>query len=156
MELNPEMLLETATKAAFDTKVAPCPEGDYTMLISKLDIRTGTNRNGDAYCMLSVTLEVEDQAVREQLGRDKIFVQHSGMLDIIANPTTGLPMLDDAKGKNIDLGRLREACDLNEPKKEFNINMLLNRIVRGKVTHRENEDTGDVYAEVKRGKIIHI
>jgi len=156
MELNPEMLLESATKAAFDTKVAPCPEGDYTMLISKLDIRTGMNKNNEAYTMLNVTLEVEDQAVREQLGRDKVFVQHSGMLDIIADPATDLPKLDDSKGKNIDLGRIREACDLNEPKKEFNMNMLLNRIVRGKVTHRSNEDTGEVYAEVKRGKLIHI
>ena len=156
MELNPEMLLDAATKVAFDTKVAPCPEGVYTMLISKLDIRTGTNKNGEAYCMLNVMLEVEDQVVREQLGRDKVFVQHAAMLDIINDPATGLPKLDDAKGKNIDLGRIREACDLNEPKKEFNMNMLLNRLVKGSVTIRTNEENGDQYAEVKHGKIIHI
>lgn len=156
MELNPEMLLDAATKVAFDTTVVPCPEGDYTMLISKLTPRSGTNKNGEAYCMLNVLLEVEDQAVREALGRDKVYVQHACMLDIITNPETGQPMLDTGKGKNIDLGRLREACDLNEPKKEFSMNMLLNRIVRGKVTHRTNEETGDIYAEVNRGKIIHI
>jgi len=156
MELNPEMLLESAVKAAFDTKVPPCPEGEYTLLISKLTPRSGINKNGEPYCMLNVLLEVEDQAVREELGRDQVFVQHSCMLDLVTNPTTGLPMLDDAKGKNIDLGRLRAACDLNEPGQEFSMNMLLNRIVKGKVTHRADKETGELYGEVNRGKIIHI
>ena len=156
MELNPEMLLESATKAAFDTKIPPCPEGEYTLLISKLTPRSGINKNGEPYCMLNVLLEVEDQAVREELGRDQVIVQHSCMLDIITNPATGQPMLDPGRFKNIDLGRLREACDLNEKDKEFNMNMLLNRIVKGRVTHRTNEETSDVYAEVIRGKIIHV
>lgn len=156
MELNPEMLLESFTKAAFDTKVAPCPEGDFTLLISKIDIYSGVNKNGDPYCMASFLLEVEDQAVRDELGRDKVFVTHSASLDIVVDPATGLPKLDDAKGKNIDLGRIREACDLNEHKKDFNMNMLLNRIVRGKVSHKPDETSEEVRAEVKRGKLIHI
>ena len=156
MELNPEMLLESAINAPLDTKVIPCPEGEYTMLISKLDIRTGTDKNGNGYTLLNVTLDVEDQAVREFTMRDKVYVQHSCKLDIAVNPTTGLPMLDDGKGKNIDLGRLREAVDLNEDGQQFNMNMLLNRIVKGKVTQRTVEETGEVYAEVKRGKIIHV
>jgi hypothetical protein len=156
MELNPEMLLESAVKAAFDTKVLPCPEGEYTLLISKLTLRSGTNKNGEPYNMLNVLLSVEDQGVREELGRDEVYVQHACMLDIVDNPKTGQPMLDPGKGKNIDLGRLREACDLNDPKQEFNMNMLLNRLIKGKVSQRTDEETGDVYAEVKRGKIIHI
>lgn len=156
MELNPEMLLESAINAPLETKLIPCPEGEYTMLISALAIRTGTDKNGDGYTLLNVTLEVEDQSVRESTGREKVFVQHSCKLDIVANPANGQPMLDTGKGKNIDLGRLREACDLNEEGQDFTMNMLLNRIVKGKVTQRTVEETGDVYAEVKRGKIIHV
>jgi len=156
MELNAEMLLESAVKAAFDTKILPCPEGEYNLLISKLTLRSGIDKNGEPYNMLNVLLSVEDQGVREALAREEVYVQHTCKLDVILNPETGLPMLDNGKGKNIDLGRLRAACDLNEPEQDFNMNMLLNRIVKGKVTQRENEETGDIYAEVNRGKIIHI
>lgn len=127
-----------------DTKVIPVPVGEYTALISKIEVRPWQSKKDPSKSGLSldVTCEIDDQAVKEFLGRDKITVRYSPMLDI-----NDAGMLDMGKGKNIGLGRLREATDLNVPGQPFSFNMLMGRVLKVAVTHRI--DGEDVFAEVK-------
>jgi hypothetical protein len=64
------------------------------------------------------------------------------MLDL-----TDSGQLDMAKGRNVRLGRLREALDLNAPGRPFSFAMIQGRMAKVKVGHRV--DGEDIYAEVR-------
>ena len=83
--------------------------------------------------------------MKQQLGRDKILVKQGIMLDLDA---TG-QRLDVSKGKNINLGRLREALDMNDASQPFSFNMLPGNAARARVTHRMDQNGEDVYADIK-------
>jgi hypothetical protein len=53
------------------------------------------------------------------------------------------------KGKNVSLGRLREATGLNEKGRPFGFRMLVGQMARVRVKHRpDNKNPEIVYAEV--------
>ena len=85
---------------------------------------------------------VEDANVKALLGRDTVTVKQGIMLD-----TTPQGGLDTSKGKNIGLGRLREAVNKNADGVPFSFDMLPGLSARISVSHRVNGE--DVYAEVK-------
>jgi hypothetical protein len=67
------------------------------------------------------------------------------MLDL--DPNGGLDM---AEGKNVGLGRLREALGLNDPTESFSFNMLPGRMAKVRVGHREDSRDPEIkYAEVQ-------
>jgi hypothetical protein len=117
-----------------DTKVALCPAGEYQAMIDKIEPRSGTiskgERTGEPWASLNVTWTVTDQAVLALLGRDKVNVFQSVMLDL--TPTGGLDM---GSGKNVNLGRLREAVNLNQPGQPFSPTMLQGRLAKIMVRH---------------------
>ena len=53
------------------------------------------------------------------------------------------------KGKNVALGRLREALGQNTPGKPWSFGMLVGQVAKVAVKHRIT-DAGDTFAEVKR------
>jgi hypothetical protein len=55
-----------------------------------------------------------------------------------------------SKGKNVSLGKLREAVGQNKPGKPWSPAHLNGAQLDVLVTHRADKDTGDIYAEVKR------
>ena len=80
--------------------------------------------------------------MKELLGRDKVTVRQGIMLDI-----TDSGGLDMGKGRNIGLGRLREAIGLNTPGQPFSFSMVAGRVAKVNVSHRI--DGENIYAEVK-------
>lgn len=141
---NPDTFLDQETVAANDTSIIPCPVGDYPLTIVKLKPRPWAKRddptvNGVA---LDVTFEVNDEEVKVTCQRDKVTVKMGVMLDM-----TDDGKLDEGKGKNVALGRLREAVSLNNPGEKFSFNMLLGRMLMGRITHRA--DGEDIFPEVK-------
>jgi hypothetical protein len=97
-----------------------------------------------------ITYEIDDQGVKTATGLDSPTVRQSVFLDL-----TPQGKLDMSKGKNIQLGKLREALGLNDPNKSFSFADLPGRAAIVGVEHTPNEKSpGDVYANVaKVGKL---
>ena len=55
--------------------------------------------------------------------------------------------MDMGKGRNVGLGRLREALNLNQPGQVFSFSMIPGRLAKVAVSHRI--DGENIYAEVK-------
>ena len=117
-----------------DTKIIPCPAGEFNAQIEKVEPKSGTiskgERTGETWAQIAVTYVIEDEAVRQLVGRDVVKVNDGVMLDL--TPSGGLDM---GKGRNISLGRLREACGLNNPGQPFSPMMLVGQRVKVSIKH---------------------
>ena len=90
---------------------------------------------------LDVLWSIDDQNVLTALDRKEVIVKQGIMLDTLANGA-----LDCGKGKNVGLGKLREAVNLNAPGRPFSLNQLPGRAAKISVKHRVDGDA--VYADV--------
>lgn len=143
MSFNPDEFLNATTSDSNDTKVVPVPVGEYMGVIDKVTPRQWQSKDGtQSGVALDIIWLVEDANVKALLGRDTVTVKQGCMLDL--NSTGGL---DTTKGKNIGLGRLREAVGKNEAGQPFSFNMLPGLSAKIAVSHRINGE--DTYAEVK-------
>lgn len=148
MTFDTQSFLSSATSAANDTKIIPCPVGDYQALIDKISARQWQSKDGSQTGVaLDVFWTIEDQGVKDALNRTVVSVKQGIMLDTKVD-ASGKVVLDDTKGKNIGLGRLREAVGKNREGETFSFEMLPGLMARVSVTHRiAGEDT---YAEVSK------
>ena len=143
-QFDPAAFLDQSISGTLDTKMQPCPEGEFIAVIDSVNPRPWNSKDGTkAGVALDVLWAIDDASVKSQLGRDKILVKQGIMLDLDA---TG-QRLDVSKGKNINLGRLREALGMNDASAPFSFNMLPGQAAKVKVTHRI--DGEDVYADIK-------
>lgn len=143
MSFDPQSFLDSSITEALDTKVIPCPVGEFQGIIEKVVPRQWTSKDSTTSGIaLDVFWMVEDQQVKESLGRETVIVKQGIMLD-----TTPDGRLDTSKGKNVGLGRLREATGHNVAGQAFSFAMLPGCGGKITVTHRlVGEDT---FAEVK-------
>lgn len=141
---NPEQFLDTQVTEANDTKTIPVPVGEYTALIEEVKCRQWQSKKDPSMSglTLDITWSIDDQNVKELLGRDKVTARQGIMLDITESGT-----MDMGKGRNVGLGRLREAVNLNTPGQPFTFSMLPGRVAKVNVTHRVDGD--QIFAEIK-------
>lgn len=141
--------LDMSVEGAMDTKSTPVPVGEYLAVIEKVDARQWTSKNDPTKSgvALDVQWSIEDENVKQALGRDKVTCKQGVMLDL-----TDAGGLDLAKGRNVALGALRAAVDLNNPGQPFAPSMLAGRMAKVSVQHRI--DGENIYAEVK--KVAHV
>lgn len=125
-----------------EVKYTPVPIGEYQAFISDVGVDTYEDQP-----ILVVTYDVLDDALKAQLGMDKITVQDRIFLDVDENGQIAF-----GPNKNVKLGRTREAVNQNDPKKKWSPNAL-----RGagpvviKVDHHFNKSTGEgPYARITR------
>lgn len=134
---------------ANSTVSVPVPEGEFTAVIKKFEPRTWQSGDGSkSGVSLDVTWEIDDMTgeVKGTTGRDVNIVRQSVGLDFVE----GTSNLDMGKGRNVGLGRLRQAVGLNVPGKPFNFNQLVGQVAKVSVKHRQATDgTDTIYAEVK-------
>jgi len=143
MSFDSQSFLDAAVSGTNDTKLIPVPVGEYQAFIDSVEPRQWQSKDGTkSGIALDVLWSIEDQDVKSFLGRDNVKVKQGLMLDL--TPTGGLDM---SKGKNIGLGRLREAVGKNEPGQAFSFNQLPGLMAKVAVSHRVVND--DVFAEVK-------
>lgn len=143
MSFDPQAFIDASVTESNDTVVIPCPIGEYPGVIDKILPRTWQSSDGTkSGVAIDVLWLVEDPAVKEFLGRDTVIVKQGLMLD-----TTEDGRLDMSKGKNVGLGRLREALDLNVPGQPFSFGMLPGRAGKVSVSHRAKDL--DTFAEIK-------
>lgn len=143
MTFDPETFLNATYDEALDTKVVPCPVGEYLGLAEKVDVKTWAAKDGSASGLKLVILwDIQDDNVKQLLGRDTVRVPQDQMLDL-----TETGALDFGKGKNVGLGRIREALGLNTPGEPFAFSMIQGRMAKVKVSHRPSGE--DLYNEIK-------
>lgn len=150
---DPSEFLNSTITDSNDTKLIPVPDNmageGYLMLAGKVDCRTWQKKDDPSVSGLALDIqwEIQDEEVKTICGREKITCKQGIMLDL-----TDSGQLDMAKGKNIGLGKLREAMGLNVAGQPFSFSMITGRMAKGFVQHRVNGE--DVFAEIKRvGKV---
>lgn len=139
---DPDVFLSTQVTGALDTRLLPCPEGEYPALIEDIKSRL-QQKDGKEYLIMDVVWLVDDDRVKQATGRDKVQVRQSIFID-----RTPQGAMDVSKGKNVQLGRLREAVGQNTPGQPWAPSMLRGAVARVKVTHRPDPETGDIYDKV--------
>lgn len=140
---DPQAFLDSSITEANDTKTIPVPQGEYLGVIEKVMPRPWQSKDGtQSGIAIDVLWLIEDQGVKDFLGRDEVKCKQGIMLDMTADGK-----LDTGKGKNIGLGRLREAVGLNTPGQAFSFQQLPGQMAKVLVKHRLVDD--DTFAEVK-------
>jgi hypothetical protein len=142
---DPANFLDATFTDSNATSSTPPDEGDYTGIVEgEPAIRQWTSRDGTKSGLaLDVMWGIDlPQDQKDKTGRDHITVKQGIMLDL--NDNGGLDM---GKGRNISLGRLREAVGLNSPGQPFNFRMLSGKMAKINIKHRIDGDA--VYADVK-------
>jgi hypothetical protein len=138
-----DSLLNSTFTESLDTTQTPCPEGEYAAVLDSFKARTFTSKDGDEGAVLDIFWKPQlDAATEASLGR-KPTVKQTVFLDV--TPSGGLDM---GKGRNIGLGRLREALGQNQPGKPWNFGLLQGGTATVVVKHRMHE--GNIYDEVKQ------
>lgn len=140
---NPDEFLNTQYDEALDTKVTPCPVGEFPGLAEKVDIKPWAARDGSSSGLkLVVIWDIQDEGAKQVAMRDPLRVKQEQMLDL-----TETGQLDMGKGKNVGLGRIREALGLNTPGEPFAFSMIQGRMANCKVSHRVSGE--DIFDEIK-------
>lgn len=142
---NPEQFLDQQFTEANDTKLVPVPVGEYTAIAGDVKCRQWQSKSDPSKSglTLDITWEIDDPAVKELLGRERVTVKQGIMLDLTESGS-----MDMGKGRNVGLGRLREALDLNKPGQAFSFSMVPGRLAKVSVSHRI--DGENIFAEVKQ------
>ena len=152
--LSVEQFLGTTTNDSNSTKVILIPENPegYTAQIATDGIGLANfkfkkgERAGQPGYRMTVKWEIDDpnREIEQKIGRRPIVTQ-SIMLDI-----TSEGALDMGEGKNVQLGRLREAVGQNASGKPWAPAMLIGQMARINVKHRINDETGDLVMDVDK------
>ena len=123
-----------STSEASDTKYALVEEGEYPAQIHTVVPRvTGTGK-----ALLNVRWIIDDEGVRQLTGQAEPSVYQTIWLDLKEDGT-----LDMGKGRNVQLGKLREAVNQNEAGRGWSPMQLIGAYAKIKIGHsidkRDNE-----------------
>lgn len=135
-----DAFMSNTSEGEMDTEFVPVPVGEYQAVIKKIGTRSGSSEKGD-WAVLDVTWGIDDASVTEVTGMDSPSVRQSIFLDV--SDSGGL---DLGKGKNINLGRLRQALGQNSGA-AWSPSMLEGQVATVLVDHRLYE--GRTFADVK-------
>jgi len=116
---DPDTFMQTAVNESNSTSLEPIPVGEYKAVIDEIKIETREGKDGKPVYPLEVTWQLIDDELSARLGRDKLTVRQTIWLDLNEHGT-----LDTSKGKNVGLGKLREALGMNAAGKAFSISNL--------------------------------
>src|SRR5687768_8163557 len=123
---NPDTFMNTSTTDAMETSYTPVPEGEWTGVIKEIKPRQAKDA-----AMLDVVWGVDDEQVIASTGMKSPIVRQTVFLDI-----TESGGLDKGKGKNVQLGKLRDAVNQNQNGKPWQPGMLIGQVAKIKVVHR--------------------
>lgn len=146
--LNPEEFMQQTSEAALDTTLIPCPPGEWNAQIDKVEPKTfeykSGERVGEQGMRLSIAWAILDDEPKRVCDRDKVSVIDSILLDLTPEGN-----LDFSKGKNIGLGRLREALGQNVSGRPWSPAMLAGQIAKVEVK-------AEVYNDQPQAKIAAV
>lgn len=138
---NPDTFLNAEVTGALDTVFLPVPAGEYQAAVEKVAYRQTDKGNH----ILDITWLLRDDELMNSLGRDKITVRQSVFMDV-----TEQGSLDLSKGKNIQLGKVRDALGQNDPEKPWRPSYLVGATAMVTVTQRPDpNDPRNIYNDIK-------
>lgn len=128
--IDVKQLLSASFTEPNATKREVIPPKDYLAVIKAVDLEVfpGKKDPSKSYLKLNVQYSIDDPALRAALNRDEVVKFDNFLLDMTDSGT-----IDFGRGKNVRLGRLREACSQNVPGQPWGFNMLKGQVVRIKV-----------------------
>lgn len=141
---DPTLFMDSTTEDSMSTSSQPCPEGEFPATVKEVKVSSWQSKKDPTLAGIKADVfwSIDDQNVLAALERKEVIVKQGIMLD-----TTEQGGLDTGKGKNVTLGRLREALNLNQPGRPFSLNQLAGRAAKVAVKHRVDGD--QIYADVK-------
>lgn len=150
-QFDAEAFMNSVTTDANSTFVPLIPDGEYNFVITKVEPKSGIiskgEKVGEPWAMLRVTIETEDAAALEGTeGMTKRTHTEGIMLDL-----TETGSLDMGKGRNVTLGRLREAAGLNRPGEPFAPGMFVGRSVRAHISRRVDPNDSEKFYNTVKG-----
>lgn len=136
MSFDKDLFLSVGTEESMETAFPTIPDGDYPAFISKVEANKFDGKDGkpDSY-MLEVSWEIQDEGVKAETGMEKPTARQRVFLDVNADGA-----LLTGKGKNIQLGRLREALGQNKPGQRWSPAMLNGSFATVRVRTEERND----------------
>lgn len=140
-EFNPEAFMNSSVEEANSTQLNAVPEGEYPGVINSVTPRT----TGTGKALLSVGWKVDDENARKETGMAEPMVYQTVWLDL-----TESGGLDMGKGKNVGLGKLRDALGQNKAGQPWSPGMLVGQTALIRVAHSiDKRDGVSIQAEVK-------
>lgn len=133
---NETDFLSSSVETSFDTKRIPIPVGEYVAVIK--DIRPRINVQGKKdpskfYSFLDYDLELQlTPDAMQQMATDQSVIKRSFNVSIEFDETG--TKLAQGKGKNVPLGKFREAIGQNEDGKPWSPRSPIGKTVTAKVT----------------------
>ncbi len=148
---DPETFMDTSfDQGSMSTSIILPPAQDWTASISKLTARKFTMKDsGEDRATLDIQWCIENESCQKATNQDKSFAKQTLWLDF--KTVNSQTVLDFDEGKNVGLGRLREALGQNKKGAKWQPGMLLGGVGLIKVIHRpDKNDPETKYAEVTR------
>lgn len=142
MAFDIQKFLNVQVTEPMDTQLIPIPEGEYKALIKDIKPRMAKDSP-----ILDVMWTLDDPAgaVSAATGLKENNARQSVFLDLLPNGG-----FDLAKGKNVQLGKLRDAVGQNIPGQPWMPGNLKGSVAKIKIGHRAAEDgSGNIFTDVK-------
>lgn len=137
---------EAVSTETLSTSVTPIPAGEHNAQIEDYKFSPGTSKkDGKSYMALDITYRFFDDngALTMLLGREPKLTK-SIFLDV--SPQGGLDM---SKGKNISLGKIREALGQNVPGQPWALPMIKGGALKLLITEEPSKDSDAIYNGIK-------
>lgn len=139
-QFNPEAFMGSTTTEASSTVYLPHPEGEFPARLT--EVKPNVTDKGKAY--LRITWVTDDEGVRKTLGQAEPKVWQTIWLDI-----NEAGALEVGPGKNVQLGKLREALNQNQAGMPWSPPMLVGQVGKIRVKHSiDKRDNVTIQAEV--------
>lgn len=140
---DPDLFLSSQIDATLDTRMFPVPVGEYLAVIEDIKPRIQNSKDGtQQWLIFDIVWNIDDQKVRADLGREKVTSRQSLFIDRTPDGS-----IDIGKGRNVQLGKLREALGQNKPG-AWAPSMLKGQVARVRVVQEPDKNTGDLYDKV--------
>lgn len=161
MPFNAQDFLNKTVDAPMATSIKPCPEGEWTAMISTKvpvvewfdeaewkDKKTGQTKTQPT---VKIPVEIVDERARELLPRETIIVPYDAFLDLLPNGH-----LDTGEDKNVRIGALREALGQNQDSGWTFERLFGAGPFKAKVYHETSEKRQDGSKFAKIGRVTRI
>lgn len=140
-----DKFLNQEYKETTDTKIIPVTPGEYLAQVEAVEAKA-VEVDGEQRVIMNIRWEIFDDALKEELGLKKVTVRQSLFLDLTSEGS-----IDMSKGKNRQLGLLREAVGQNKDGKPWAPSRLQGQSATIEVINRPDKNDPEViYSDVRR------
>jgi hypothetical protein len=124
---NAEVLLNAATEKSHATSIPPLPEQEFIFTVTKIDFK----QPKDGVIIMELSAETTDPVAVAATGINPSRSRWSTFVDL-----TESGLLDDTDGKNIGIGKIREAVGQNTAGVPWAPAALMGQQFRGKIVQK--------------------